>query len=103
MMKVRDQQASPTKFPPGFRMRSLDGDRQADLSVHGEPSKAVYVYPSEHYDYWKHELPEMKLPWGMFGERSGGSFLLGDIEQLSDQLTLNLKRYGNMRLLLCRS
>jgi MOSC domain-containing protein YiiM len=51
-----------------LRTLNLDGDRQADLSVHGGSSKAVYVYPSEHYDYWKHELPEMKLPWGMFGE-----------------------------------
>jgi MOSC domain-containing protein YiiM len=50
------------------RTLNVDGDRQADLSVHGGPSKAVYVYPSEHYDYWKHELPEMTLPWGMFGE-----------------------------------
>ena len=47
---------------------NLDGDRQADLSVHGGPSKAVYGYPSEHYEYWKQELPEMELPWGMFGE-----------------------------------
>ena len=51
-----------------LRSLNLDGDRQADLSVHGGPSKAVYVYPSEHYDYWKRELPEMELPWGMFGE-----------------------------------
>jgi MOSC domain-containing protein YiiM len=51
-----------------LRTLNLEGDRQADLSVHGGPSKAVYVYPSEHYDYWKDELPEMKLPWGMFGE-----------------------------------
>ena len=51
-----------------LRTLNLDGDRQADLSVHGGPSKAVYVYPSEHYGYWKNELPEMKLPWGMFGE-----------------------------------
>lgn len=50
------------------RTLNLDGDRQADLSVHGGPSKAVYGYPSEHYEYWKHELPEMELPWGMFGE-----------------------------------
>jgi MOSC domain-containing protein YiiM len=50
------------------RRLNLDGDRQADLSVHGGPSKAVYGYPSEHYDYWKQELPEMELPWGMFGE-----------------------------------
>jgi MOSC domain-containing protein YiiM len=51
-----------------LRTLNLDGDGQADLSVHGGPSKAVYVYPSEHYDYWKYELPGMKLPWGMFGE-----------------------------------
>ena len=51
-----------------LRTLNLDGDRQADLSVHGGPTKAVYAYPSEHYGYWKHELPEMKLPWGMFGE-----------------------------------
>ena len=59
-----------------LRTLNLDGDRQADLSVHGGPSKAVYAYPSEHYDYWKHELPEMKLPWGMFGENftSAGLF-----------------------------
>jgi MOSC domain-containing protein YiiM len=47
---------------------NLEGDGQADLSVHGGPTKAVYVYPSEHYDYWKRELPEIELPWGMFGE-----------------------------------
>ena len=51
-----------------LRTLNLEGDRQADLSVHGGPSKAVYVYPAEHYDYWKRELPGMKLPWGMFGE-----------------------------------
>jgi len=51
-----------------LRTLNLDGDRQADLSVHGGRDKAVYVYPSEHYLFWKHELPEMELPWGMFGE-----------------------------------
>ena len=51
-----------------MRTLNLDGDRQADLSVHGGPEKAVYVYPSEHYDFWKRELPDMDLPWGMFGE-----------------------------------
>ena len=59
-----------------LRTLNLDGDRQADLSVHGGPSKAVYAYPSEHYDYWKRELPDMELPWGMFGENftSAGLF-----------------------------
>lgn len=51
-----------------LRTLNLDGDRQADLSVHGGPNKAVYAYPSEHYEYWRRELPGMELPWGMFGE-----------------------------------
>jgi MOSC domain-containing protein YiiM len=51
-----------------LRTLNLDGDRQADLSVHGGPSKAVYAYPSEHYEYWAGEFPGPKLPWGMFGE-----------------------------------
>jgi MOSC domain-containing protein YiiM len=51
-----------------LRMLNLDGDQQADLTVHGGPTKAVYVYPAEHYTYWRAKLPEMELPWGMFGE-----------------------------------
>jgi MOSC domain-containing protein YiiM len=51
-----------------LRKLNLDGDRQADLSVHGGPEKAAYAYPSEHYGYWREELPGMELPWGMFGE-----------------------------------
>ena len=51
-----------------LRTLNLDGDRQADLSVHGGPYKAVYGYPSEHYGCWRKELPDMDLPWGAFGE-----------------------------------
>lgn len=58
----------PVTGPVVLRTLNLEGDRQSDLSVHGGPSKAVYGYPSEHYDYWKQELPDMELPWGMFGE-----------------------------------
>jgi MOSC domain-containing protein YiiM len=51
-----------------LRTLNLDGDRQADLSVHGGPYKAVYAYPSEHYEYWREQLPGIDLPWGAFGE-----------------------------------
>src|ERR1051325_631535 len=51
-----------------LRTLNLEGDRQADLTVHGGPAKAVYAYPSEHYAYWREELPGTELPWGMFGE-----------------------------------
>lgn len=50
------------------RRLNLDGDRQADLSVHGGAYKAVYAYPAEHYEFWRAELPDMELPFGMFGE-----------------------------------
>src|SRR5215471_13355698 len=47
---------------------NLEGDRQADLTVHGGPEKAVYAYPAEHYSFWRKQFPEMELPCGMFGE-----------------------------------
>ena len=46
-----------------MRTLNLDGDQQADLSVHGGRDKAVYAYASEHYAYWKKELPGAALPW----------------------------------------
>ena len=51
-----------------LRTLNLDGDRQADLTVHGGKHKAVYCYPFEHYDAWRAELPEHDLPMGSFGE-----------------------------------
>jgi MOSC domain-containing protein YiiM len=58
----------PIAGPVMMRQLDFDGDRQADLSVHGGPYKAVYAYPSEHYQFWRKELPAMDLPWGQFGE-----------------------------------
>jgi MOSC domain-containing protein YiiM len=51
-----------------LRRLNLQGDGQADLSVHGGADKAVYVYPSEHYPFWRRELELEDLPWGSFGE-----------------------------------
>ena len=58
----------PVEGRTTLRRFNLDGDRQADLSVHGGPSKAVYAYPIEHYEYWREQYPGVDLPWGMFGE-----------------------------------
>ena len=51
-----------------LRQLDLDGDRQADLEVHGGRAKAVYAYPSEYYPLWRDELVEPRLSWGNFGE-----------------------------------
>ena len=58
----------PVFGPVQLRSLNLDRDRQADLAVHGGRFKAVYAYPSEHYDFWREELPGTQLPPGMFGE-----------------------------------
>lgn len=68
-----------------LRTLNLDGDRQADLKVHGGTDKAVYAYPAEHYDYWRRELPGVELPWGMFGENFTVEGLLENEINVGDQ------------------
>jgi MOSC domain-containing protein YiiM len=89
-----------------LRTLNLDGDRQADLSVHGGPEKAAYVYPSEHYAFWKQELPEMEFPYGMFGENFtttglletdihiGDRFQIGEAEVMVTQPRLPCYKLG---------
>src|SRR2546423_10809570 len=71
-----------------LRTLNLDGDRQADLSVHGGPNKAVYGYPSEHYLFWREELPGMNLPWGMFGENFTTTGLAEDKLYVGDRFQI---------------
>lgn len=59
---------SPVEGPVALRRHNLEGDGQADLRVHGGPTKAVYVYPGQHYDYWRDELRDPEIAWGAFGE-----------------------------------
>jgi MOSC domain-containing protein YiiM len=67
---------------------NLDGDRQADLTVHGGAEKAVYAYPVEHYDYWRKELPNLDLPWGMFGENFTVEGLFEDRVNIGDRFRI---------------
>jgi len=66
------------------RKHNLAGDQQADLSVHGGPDKAIYVYSSEHYEFWRNELPGVDLPWGMFGENLTIGGLMEDEVNIGD-------------------
>ena len=59
---------APVSGPATIRRLNIDGDRQSDLSVHSGADKAIYVYPSEHYPFWRQELAESGLSWGAFGE-----------------------------------
>jgi MOSC domain-containing protein YiiM len=63
----------------------LDGDRQADLTVHGGVDKAVYSYPAEHYGYWRKEFPNMDIVWGMFGENFTTAGLMEVAVNIGDQ------------------
>lgn len=97
---------SPVEGRVMMRTLNLDGDRQADLTVHGGPEKAVYVYPSEHYEHWKQQFPEMELPWGMFGENLtvtglsetevhiGDKFQIGDAQVMVTQPRMPCYKLG---------
>jgi MOSC domain-containing protein YiiM len=71
-----------------LRTLNLDGDKQADLTVHGGPDKAVYAYSIEHYEYWRKVFPNMQMPYGMFGENftteglMEGEVCIGDVFQI---------------------
>lgn len=67
---------------------NVDGDQQSDLTVHGGPDKAVYAYPSEHYPFWRSELPDMDLAWGVFGENFTTDGLGEDTLHVGDRLRI---------------
>ena len=75
----------PVSGRVALRKLNLDGDRQADLRVHGGEYKAVYCYPVEHYTYWKKELPGRDLPFAIFGENFTTEGLPEDSVHLGDR------------------
>jgi MOSC domain-containing protein YiiM len=78
----------PVNGPIILRKLNLDGDKQADLTVHGGIDKAVYSYPEEHYYYWRKQFPNMDLGWGMFGENFTTEGLLEDAVNVGDQFQI---------------
>ena len=72
---------------------NLEGDRQADLRVHGGVDKAVYAYPSEHYPYWAEKYPKMEIPWGSFGE----NFTTEGLLERSSRRGPTRRRVGRIR------
>ncbi len=70
------------------RRLNLDGDEQADLSVHGGADKAVYFYPAEHYDAWRKDLPNWQFPRAIFGENLTTTGMLEEGIRIGDQLRI---------------
>lgn len=66
----------------------LDGDTQADLTVHGGPNKALHHYPGEHYAAWSGELARDDLAPGGFGENISTIGLTEDIACIGDVFKL---------------
>lgn len=75
-----------------LRSLNLDGDDQADRSVHGGIHKAVYVYSIENYDYWQRKLGRDGFSYGQFGENftvegmPEDQVYLGDIYRVGEAL-----------------
>jgi MOSC domain-containing protein YiiM len=79
---------SPVSGPVRVMRLDLEGDEQSDLTVHGGPDKAVYVYPSAHYAFWREQLAEPDLPYGAFGENLTTSGLSEDTVCIGDTLRI---------------
>jgi MOSC domain-containing protein YiiM len=75
------------------RRLNLDGDEQADLTVHGGPDKAVYAYPIEQYEYWKKDAPEREWDWGSFGENLTVSGFDENSVCIGDKLTIGTAHF----------
>ncbi len=78
----------PVQGRIALRTLNLDGDRQADLTVHGGEHKAVYCYPIEHYSVWKKDLPGWESPMAAFGENFTTDGLLESSVHLGDQFSI---------------
>ena len=81
----------PVEAPTPLRRLNLDGDAQADLTVHGGPDKAIYAYPSEHYDGWRSQLNRDLTP-GAFGENLTTEGLLEDQVHIGDEFRVGTAR-----------
>jgi len=73
---------------------NIEGDEQADLSVHGGPDKAIYSYPSEHYPFWKELYPNLSINWGMFGENLTTEGLLEDQANIGDEYQIGTAKFA---------
>jgi MOSC domain-containing protein YiiM len=71
-----------------LRTLNLDGDAQADLTVHGGPEKALYTYASEHYGWWRKTMPDVEFTYGKFGENLTTEGLLEDEIQIGDEFQI---------------
>lgn len=78
----------PVEGPVRVRALNIDGDQQSDLEVHGGRNKAVYAYPSEHYEFWRQELKRPDLAWGAFGENLTIEGILEDEIRIGDRLQI---------------
>jgi MOSC domain-containing protein YiiM len=79
---------NPIKHRIKLNKLNLEGDKQADLTVHGGIDKAVYSYPAEHYEFWKKEIKDFEYSWGTFGENLTTEGLLEDLVNIGDQFQI---------------
>ena len=79
---------NPIKHRIKLYKLNLEGDKQADLTVHGGIDKAVYSYPSEHYKFWKKEIKDFEYSWGTFGENLTTEGVVEDLVNIGDQFRI---------------
>jgi MOSC domain-containing protein YiiM len=79
---------TPVTGPVYVAKLNLEGDQQSDLAVHGGVDKAVYLYPSEHYPFWRAQFPAMEITWAAVGENLTTEGLLENSTNIGDRLAI---------------
>ena len=75
----------PLSGPVRVRRLNIDGDAQADLTVHGGVDQAVYMFASENYAAWQARYPQLQMSWGFFGENLTTRGLLDDSVRIGNR------------------
>lgn len=78
------------------RTLNIEGDRQADLRVHGGPDKAVYCYPAEHLPFWKSEIG-YEMEEAPFGENLSTLGVTEEVARIGD-----IWRWGSVTMQICQ-
>ena len=79
--------------PVRVAILNLEGDRQADLTVHGGPDKAIYAYSWKNIEYWRKFLRRDDLGPGAFGENLTVDDLTDEEIAIGDELEIGTARF----------
>ena len=82
----------PVNKPIFLSKLGVDEDAVMNKKVHGGIDKSCYLYPTDHYAFWKQKYPDLDWNWGIFGENLSVAGLaenkmhIGDVLEIGESI-----------------